>query len=141
MNYTRIVLAAVAAFVIYFLAGGLLFTLPGMKTEFGRFPAVYRSAADIQRVFPIGMAAMLVAMLVLSFMYAKGYEGGSGVAEGLRFGALIGIFSVCAFVLHNYVNLNIDLRLTAFQPAAYLFEWILVGLAIGLVYKPGVVAR
>ena len=82
MNWIRILLAALAAFVAYFVFGAVAFTLPGMKAEYSRFPAVYRQAADIQRVFPIGMAATLVALLVLAVIYAKGYEGGNGVGEG-----------------------------------------------------------
>ena len=136
MNYRRITLAAVAGFVTYFLAGTLLFTLPAMKAEYGRFPNIYRSQEGIQRVFLLGMAATLVAMFVLALIYAKGYEGGRGAREGLRFGALIGVFSVCSFVVHNYVNLNIGLRLTALQAVAYFFEWLIVGLVIGFVYKP-----
>jgi hypothetical protein len=61
--------------------------------------------------------------------------GGSGVAEGARFGALIGIFAVGAFVLHNYVNLNIGLKLTM-QQTAYFAERTIVGMVIGLIYKP-----
>jgi hypothetical protein len=49
---------------------------------------------------------------------------------------LIGIFAVCAFVLHNYVNLKIGLTLTLQQAAAYFIEWTVVGLLIGVIYKP-----
>jgi hypothetical protein len=50
---------------------------------------------------PAGMAAMFVATLVLAVIYAMLYQGGSGFAEGARFGTLIGVFAVCAFVVHN----------------------------------------
>lgn len=85
---------------------------------------------------PAGMAAMFVAMLVLAVIYAMLYQGGSGFAEGARFGTLIGVFAVCAFVVHNYVNLNIGLKLTLEQAAAYFVEWTVVGIVIGLIYKP-----
>jgi len=75
-------------------------------------------------------------MLVLAAIYAMLYRGGSGVLEGARFGAMIGVFAVCAFVIHNHVNLNIGLRLTVGQAAAYLVEWIAAGIAIGLIYRP-----
>jgi hypothetical protein len=63
------------------------------------------------------------------------YQGGSGAAAGGRFGALIGVFSVCAFVVHNYVNLNIGLTLTLPQAAAYFVEWVVAGTMIGLIYR------
>ncbi len=135
----RIALAALGAFVAYFAIGFLTFTQPQFRNEFARFPAVYRSQEGIKRVMPAGMATMFLAMVVLAILYAMLYQGGSGAMEGARFGALIGIFSVCAFVVHNYVNLNIGLRLTLFQSVAYLIEWIAVGLAIGLIYRPPVI--
>lgn len=79
---------------------------------------------------------MFVGMVVLAVLYAMSYRGGSGVAEGARFGALIGVFAVCAFVVHNYVNLNIGGKLTLQQSVAYLVEWTLTGMVIGLVYRP-----
>jgi hypothetical protein len=137
MNFTRIGLAALGAFVVYFAIGGLTFAvLPWLKTEFQKYPAVYRSQQGIKTVMPAGMAAMFVAMIVLAIIFAMLYKGGSGLVEGAQFGALIGIFSVCSFVVHNYVNLNIGLKLTIEQSVAYFFEWLAVGIVIGLIYRP-----
>jgi len=135
VNITRVVLAGLAAFVAYFAIGALFFTAAPMKNEFMKYPAVYRSQEGIKSTMPAGMAAMLLAMLVLAVLYAMLYRGGSGLAEGARFGTLIGVFSVCAFVVHNYVNLNIGLKLTMQQAAAYFVEWTVCGIVIGLVYR------
>jgi uncharacterized membrane protein len=56
--------------------------------------------------------------------------------EGARFGILIGIFVVCAFVLHNYVTLNIGMKLTLGQAVTHFVQWTIVGTIIGLIYKP-----
>jgi hypothetical protein len=136
MNYSRIGLAALAAFVAYFVLGGLTFTVSWMKNEFMKYPAVYRSQQGIKSLMPFGMAAMFVAMLVLAVIYSMLYRGGSGLTEGARFGALIGLFAICSFVIHNYVNLNIGLKLTVQQSIAYFIEWIVVGVVIGLIYRP-----
>lgn len=136
MNVTRIVLAALGATVAYFAIGFVGFTVLPLKDEFSKYPAIYRQHQDIMRVFPIGMAAMFVGMVVLAVLYAMLRQSGSGLAGGARFGALIGLFVVCAFVVHNYVNLNIGAKLTAEQAVAYFVEWLAVGIAIGLIYKP-----
>jgi hypothetical protein len=137
MNYTRIALAAVAAFVAYMAVGSLLFgVMPFLRDEFRRYPAVYRDQAGQMSHMPTGMAAMLLSMVVLAVLYAKLYRDGSGVALGAGFGALIGLYAIGSFVLHNYVNLNIGLRLTAFSALAYFIEWTLVGVVIGLIYRP-----
>jgi hypothetical protein len=135
MNVLRLLLAALGAFVVYFALGGLTFALTSFKQEFLKYPAVYRSQEGIMRVMPFGMAAMFLAMLVLAVLYAMIYQGGSGLAEGARFGALIGVFAVCAFVIHNYVNLNIGGAITLQQAIAYFVEWTVVGIVIGLIYR------
>ena len=48
----------------------------------------------------------------------------------------MGLFVVFAFVLHNYVNLNIGLRLALGQAVAYFLQWTIIGTVIGLIYKP-----
>jgi hypothetical protein len=137
MNFVRIALATLGALVAYMMLGGLMFGLvPSLKVEFLKYPAVYRSQEGQMSYMPIGMAAMFVAMLALAAMYAIAYQGGSGLAEGARFGALIGLFAIGAFVVHNYVNLNIGLKLTLQQSAAYFFEWLVTGIVIGLIYRP-----
>jgi hypothetical protein len=117
--------------------GTLFFgVLPSLRSEFAKYPAVYRPREGQMSHLPIGMAAVLLSMVVLAVLYAKIYRGGSGLAEGASFGALIGLFAVGSFVLHNHVNLNIGLRLTTLSAIAYFIEWSLVGIVIGLVYKP-----
>jgi hypothetical protein len=137
MNFTRIALAGFGGFVAYFVLGGAAFgLLPSLRNAFLKYPAVYRSQEGIKSVMPAGMAAMFIGMIVLAVLYAMLYQGGSGLVEGARFGALIGVFAVCAFVIHNYVNLNIGLALTMQQAVAYFVEWTVTGIAIGLIYRP-----
>lgn len=136
MNWARVAMAGFAGFVFYFVFGGLCFKLvPSLKDAFSKFPSVYRSQEGIKSVMPVGMAAMLMAILVLAVLYAMSYQGGSGLAEGARFGALIGLFAVGSFVVHNYVNLNIDAGLTIQQSIVYFVQWVLVGVVIGAIYR------
>ena len=97
----------------YFVFGGISFGLvPSLRNEFLKYPAVYRSQEGIKNTMPFGMAAMFVTIVALAFLYALLNQSRSGVAAGARFGALIGIYSVGSFVVHNYVNLNIGGKLS-----------------------------
>ena len=137
MNLVRILLAAVGGFVAYMLLGSLMFVaLPSLKTEFQKHSAIYRSHEGQMSHMPAGMAAMFVGILVLAVLYSMLYAGGSGLAGGAIFGALIGVFVVCCFVLHNHMILNIGLKLTLQQSVAYFIEWLAAGIAIGLIYRP-----
>jgi hypothetical protein len=120
MNYSRLALAALAATVAYFAFGFLVFWLvPSLINESGKYPAVFRPKEKMMSVMPVGMVATLIAILVVAIIFATIHPGGSGTAEGARLGVLIGIFVVCAFVLHNYVNLNIGLKLAVGQAVVY----------------------
>jgi len=134
MNYSRIILAALGGTVAYFAIGFLVFTMKPFVAEFQKYPAVYRSQESMKGVMPFGMLGMLLSMIVLALLYAMIYRGGSGAVEGARFGVLVGLFAVGSFVLHNYVNLNIGLKLTIEQAVAYFIEWTVVGPVIGLIY-------
>jgi hypothetical protein len=137
MNYSSLGLAALGATVAYFAFGFLLLWLvPGLITESRKYPGIFRSQEEMKTVMPVGLIATFVAILVAGVLFAMIHPGGSGAMEGAHFGVLIGIFVVCAFVLHNYVNLKIGLKLALMQAVAYFVQWIIVGIVIGLIYKP-----
>jgi hypothetical protein len=136
MNYARLVAAAVAALVV-FCAYGFLVNGTLIRGDYAQYSVVYRSADALPDYVPYGLAGTFVAMLALALMYAKGFEGGSGAAEGARFGALVGIFVACTHVVDNYVTLNIGPRLATEMAVAAFFQWVAVGVVVGLVYRPG----
>ena len=137
MNYARIALPSVGATVAYFVFGFVLFAaLPAMKSEFMKYPDVYRSREGMMKVMPYGMVAILVSIVVVAVLYAKIYSIAGGIASGIYLGVLIGIFAVCTHAIHNYINLNIGLALTLYESMTYFIQWVIVGAAIGLIYKP-----
>jgi hypothetical protein len=75
-------------------------------------------------------------MIAISYIYAKGYERGTGLYEGLRFGLLLAIFNAGYFIGTDYGILNISGSLAVSMALAGLGEWLLVGSTIGSVYKP-----
>jgi len=136
MNYSSLGLAALGGTVASFAFGFLVFwLLPGLIKEGHKYPAVFRPKEEMMKVMPIGFVATFMAILVAAIIFAMNHQGGSGTTGGARFGVLIGIFVVCAFVLHNYVNLNIGLKLALMQAAAYFVQWTIIGIVIGLIYK------
>jgi hypothetical protein len=71
MNILRMAYASLAAFLAYFVVGGLMFVLiPSLKKEFGKYPAVYRGHEGQMRFMPLGMVGMLVAIVALTAIYA-----------------------------------------------------------------------
>lgn len=136
MNYSRIALAGLGATVAYFALGFLLFAGLPLADEVRQFAAVYRPEESMKRVAPVGMVAMLLSMMALAALYAFAFRDGSSFARGVRFGVLVGVFAAGSFVLHNYVSLNIGLRLALLQAVAYFVQVLGSGIVIALIYRP-----
>lgn len=137
MNYSRIAIAALVATVVYFVIGYLLLDVLPLADEVRQFAAVYRTPESMKRVAPVGMAALLLAMMALAALYAVAFRDGDAfVVQGVRFGFLVGVFAAGSFVLHNYVSLNIGLRLALLQAVAYFVQWVGSGVVIALIYRP-----
>ena len=137
MNPARLILAGLAATLVYYVYGFLVFGLLIAKdyipyTEAG----VYRQGDAIAQLMPLGIAGTFIAALALTVIYAKGRWGGAAVPGGARLGVLVGVLIVCTQVLGNYVALNIGGTLALKQAAASFVQWTLVGIVIAVVYRP-----
>jgi hypothetical protein len=139
MNYSSLALAALGGTVASFAVGLLMFWLvPGLINEAHKYPGVFRSKEELNKVMPIALVTTFVSILIAAVIFAMMRHSGSGLTAGTHFGVLLGAFVVCAFVLHNYVNLNIGVKLALGQAVAYFLQWTIVGIVIGLIYKPPV---
>ena len=135
MNYPRLVLAAVAALIIFF-AWGFLTEGWLIRKDFAASAALYRTSDLQMKYMPFGLASMLVALMVAVVIYARWCEATSGAASGLQFGLLIGLFVACIHPISNLITMNMDVKLGLEIAASNAIGWVLAGLVIGLVYKP-----
>ena len=135
MNLIRLALAALAALVAYFIVGGAFFTIPAMRGEFAKYPAIYRTGEAINSVMAVGVIGILLAIAAAAVIFARMHPAGAGFKAGIKFGAILAVFQLGSFVLHNHMNLNIGWRLSMLQGIVYMVEWIVVGIVISLVYR------
>ena len=140
MDYKRIALAAVVAWVVD-SAYGVIVWMKLLGSEFAKYPALFRPEADMNAHMPLAFAGSLLAMFVLATIYAKGYEGGKGVVEGMRFGILMALFTLGFVSIGLYASFNLGRRIAVMASAASFLEMIIVGAVIGLMYKPATAAR
>jgi len=135
MNITGIAIAALAALVAYLAVGGICFAMPAMRTEFAKYPAVFRSGEPTMAVMAAGMFGIFLAIGVAAAIFARIFPAGAGVESGIKFGVALAVFQLGSFVLHNHMLLNVGRRLSALQGIVYAAEWLAVGIAISLVYR------
>ena len=134
MNYGRLVVAALAATVMD-AAYGFVVWGQLLAGEFGRYPAIFRPAGDMSG-FVLMFLGIFVGMCAAAFIYAKGYEGGSGAVEGLKFGVVIGLLMAAYLSAANYGTMRIGKKLALTYLIGGFGEWFVAGIVIGLVYKP-----
>ena len=135
MNYPRLLLAAIAALIVFF-AWGFLTEGWLLRKDFATSAALYRTS-DLQlKYMPFGLASVLVALLAAVALYAGWCGGTSGALRGLQFGLLMGVFVACVHPISNLITMNMDKKLLLEITASNAIGWVLVGLVIGLVYKP-----
>lgn len=134
MNVKRLAMGAVAAWVVSIVLGYVVneVLLAGL---YGANAAAYRPEAELMANLPIGFGFTLVGMFVFGYIYVKGYEGGSGVVEGARFGALMGV--VLSFMAVNWIwaTMPISFSLAAAMMVDYVIEAAIYGAIIGGLYK------
>jgi hypothetical protein len=134
MNFPRVAMAALAAWAVYL---GLSYLVHGLLlAEIYAEHASLRSAAEQQAILPFGLAAALVGFFAFAYAYAKGYEGSSGMQEGLRFGVLVGIL-ICAFsITFQYMAWPVSNSLFVAWLVDYIVEFAVYGVIVGTIYKP-----
>ncbi|HEY7448731.1 MAG TPA: hypothetical protein VH702_11320 [Vicinamibacterales bacterium] len=135
MNYGRLVAAAVVAWVVS-LGVGYFINDVVLADIYAANSAVIRPAAQMNSLLPLGFAFILVGYLVFAYMYAKGYEGGSGIAEGLRFGLCTGVLVTCFGLIWQYVLYPITGAMAVAIMVDSILEFALYGMIVGAIYKP-----
>jgi hypothetical protein len=135
VNYPRLLLAAFAALIVFF-AWGFLTEGWLLRKDFATSAALYRREELQKRYMPFGLASVLVALLAAVALYAGWCGGTSGALKGLVFGLLMGVFVACVHPISNLLTMNMDIKLGLEIVASNAIGWVLVGLVIGLVYKP-----
>ncbi len=79
-------------------------------------------------------ATSFLMALVFVFIFIKGYEN-KGVIEGIRFGLIVGVLMNIVGVFNQYAVYPIPASL-AFQWAIFgMIQYILYGIAAGLIYR------
>ncbi|MBI2834093.1 MAG: hypothetical protein HYX76_06665 [Acidobacteria bacterium] len=132
MNYTRLALAAVAAWVVDLAYGFIVFSQL-LGDMFNQNPALYPQA---EMNLTTGFVSSLIGFFVFSYVYAKGYEGGNRVQEGIRFGVLVGLLIICFGVVWEYVTVRVSSGFAMATGLATLIEFVVAGTVVGFVYRP-----
>ncbi|MCX6537512.1 MAG: hypothetical protein NT151_01055 [Acidobacteria bacterium] len=133
MNFGRLAAAALVSWLAHLALTGIVWgtVLPDL---FRQHAALLRAPSDMNLV--LGYGASLVGFFVFAYAYAKGYEGGAGLVEGLRYGVLIGLLLAAFAGVWSYVMMPISAAFAAAIVVDCIIEMAAYGAIVGLIYRP-----
>jgi hypothetical protein len=135
MNTKRWLLASVAVAVVIglleFLIHGVL-----LADTYRQTASLWRSETEMQQMMWVFWVGMLVFALFFVLIYTKGYEKSKpGLGQGFRYGLYVGAMLSVMNSFGWYVMLPIPLALATSWFLSILVEFIVAGMAAGLVYR------
>jgi hypothetical protein len=133
VNFGRVAAAALVGWTVHLGLTTLVWSalLPDVA---GQNAALRRQPAEMN--LALGFAVSLLGFFVFAYAYAKGYEGGPGAVEGLRFGVIVGLLLACFSAVWSYVMMPISGSFAAAMFVDAIVEMAVFGVVVGLVYKP-----
>jgi hypothetical protein len=139
MNYARIAAAAVVAWVVSLGIGFVVNMVVLADLARANTPPM-RPESEIMGMLPLGFVFLLLGFFAFAYAYAKGYEGGSGLTEGIRFGVVMALIIIGFAGIWQYIVFPISESLTVAMVIDTLVESAIYGAIVGMVYRPAGVA-
>lgn len=133
MNKKRFIVATVHV-IVFILLFEWLFNEQIMKGLYASTADVWRAQAEIKMLTMMLAEIMLALVFCVLFLRACG-PGPAGLSEGARFGALMGLV-FAGMDLIFYAVLPIPFSMALFWVIGHLFEMVLAGMIMALIYKP-----
>ncbi|MDY6933809.1 MAG: hypothetical protein SVZ03_06255 [Spirochaetota bacterium] len=132
MNIKRYILASIAVFFTFQIVDSI-FQFLILSSIYETLEHVWRP--DMMQKMWIFLATSFVFSFLFVYIFSKGYEG-KGVAEGVRYGLLIGLLMYIGGMFNQYVVYPIPFSL-ALQWFVYgLIDTTACGVVAALIYKP-----
>jgi hypothetical protein len=135
MNYARIAVAAIAAWVVA-IGIGFLVNDVLLSDLMQANAAAMRPEADLTARLPLGFAFLLLAFFAFAYSYAKGYEGSGGVMEGVRFGVLVALMVIGFGVIWQYIVFPVSDEMAVAGVLDAIVELAIYGGIVGAIYRP-----
>lgn len=133
-NWNKLLIAFVAVFVVGQALNFLVHQV-WLGATYASLAQVWRPEAELQSKMWIMFVTGAVWSFFFSYIFTRGYEG-KGLAEGARYGAIIGLFFAIPQAYDSYVIYPIPYSLALKWFASGLAVSVVLGLVVAAVYKP-----
>ena len=135
MNFPRIALAAVSAWIVS-LAVGFFLNDFLLEDLIAANQSAMRAEAEVNARLPVGFAFLLIGFFAFAYAFAKGYEGTNGVDEGVRFGVLVGLVVLGFAHVWQWVIYPVTNGILFAAVISSIVQMALYGAIVGWIYRP-----
>jgi hypothetical protein len=97
--------------------------------------SAFRPQAEMMDMMWIMMLTGLGVLFFFCYIFTKGYEG-KGIAEGVRYGALMGLFVGLPSAVDVYVIYPITAELAMIWYVSGVISFVIFGAIFAAIYKP-----
>lgn len=89
----------------------------------------------------LATSAVIVGFFAFAYAYAKGYEGGKGMQEGMRFGVLVALMIIGFGLAWEYAMFPVSGNLFVAWVIDAIVEFSIYVMIVGVLYRPVPAAR
>ena len=134
IDWKKLLVAFVAVYVVGQVMGYLIHQV-WLAETYGSLAAVWRPEAEMASKMWIMFVTAAVWSFFFCYVFARGYEG-KGLAEGARYGAIIGLFFGISNSYDSYVIYPIPYSLALQWFVSTLGYCVVQGVVAAALYKP-----
>lgn len=133
-DWKKLLIAFVAVYVVSQVCGYLVHQV-WLAPTYASLANVWRPEAEMQSKMWIMFVTSAFWSFFFCYIFARGYEG-KGLAEGARYGAIIGLFFGISQSYDSYVIYPIPYSLALKWFLSGLAVCVVLGIVAAAVYKP-----
>lgn len=131
MNVKRFVMASIAVFAAFEVIDFIVHTVI-LGKAYAALGSIWRP--DMMSKMWIFHLGSLILAFLFTYIFIRGYEN-KGLAEGVRYGIVIGLFSNIPYAFYSYAMYPFPLSLCVQWFVYGMIEFIICGMLAAAIYK------
>lgn len=132
MNIKKMVLASLAVFVAFEIMDYIIHSVI-LSPVYAQLAYLWRQ--DMMSKMWLMALSTFVMSVMFVYIFIRGYEN-KGIAEGVRFGIVAGLFMNFIGMFSQYVMYPIPFSLTLKWFIFGMLEFMIAGIVAAIIYKP-----
>ena len=106
-----------------------------MGDTYENLAAIFRPEAEMQSMMWIMMASSALMMFMFCYIFTRGHEG-KGIAEGARYGLLIGLLVAGPMAIDPHVIFPVPGNVAMIWLISGIASLVIAGAVFSAIYKP-----